>query len=202
MLLTHQLDTFRHWFYDTSHHIETRHTVSAANLDVIAGDKSASNGYMATDPHTLRFLFDHMVPWETETTFIDLGSGKGAVMLAAARYQFRKIIGVEFAQKLAETATRNVRNYRGRLQCRNLEVICAAAGDFRFPSGPLMIYYFNSFGDRIMRKVVANLAAAVREESREIRIVCHSWHHREMFATLNAVRIQSLPWFKVYRISE
>jgi predicted RNA methylase len=47
------------------------------------------------------------VPY-TETTFVDLGSGKGRVLIVAAMYPFKRIIGVEYSPDLATVCRRNL----------------------------------------------------------------------------------------------
>ncbi len=44
-------------------------------------------------------------------TFIDLGSGKGRVLLMASEYPFQKIIGVEFMPELHRAAQKNIAGY-------------------------------------------------------------------------------------------
>jgi predicted RNA methylase len=43
-----------------------------------------------------------------EKSLIDVGSGKGRVMVAAAHYGFKNIIGVDFAKELCAAAERNI----------------------------------------------------------------------------------------------
>src|SRR3712207_1940229 len=43
-----------------------------------------------------------------DDVFVDLGSGKGRVVLAAARFPFKRVIGVEIAESLNEVARANV----------------------------------------------------------------------------------------------
>jgi 2-polyprenyl-3-methyl-5-hydroxy-6-metoxy-1,4-benzoquinol methylase len=50
-----------------------------------------------------------MIP---RATFIDIGCGKGRVLLMAAEHGFRKIIGIDFAADLCLTARGNVEQYR------------------------------------------------------------------------------------------
>jgi len=54
-----------------------------------------------------------MIP---RATFIDIGCGKGRVLLMAAEHGFRKIIGIDFAADLCLTARGTVELYR---RCSN-----------------------------------------------------------------------------------
>ena len=48
-------------------------------------------------------------------TFIDLGCGKGCMLLIAAQFPFRQVRGVEFAPALQAIAEKNIAVYRGPL---------------------------------------------------------------------------------------
>jgi predicted RNA methylase len=43
-----------------------------------------------------------------ETTFVDIGSGKGRALIIAAEYAFKRIIGVEYSPSLATICRRNL----------------------------------------------------------------------------------------------
>ena len=47
-----------------------------------------------------------------ESVFVDLGCGKGRVLLMAVECGFKRVVGVEFAHELCEIAKRNVSIYR------------------------------------------------------------------------------------------
>ena len=56
-------------------------------------------------------------------TFIDMGSGKGRVLLMAANYPFRRILGVELLPALDRVAQENLNVYKSdSQQCFLLEV--------------------------------------------------------------------------------
>lgn len=80
-----------------------------------------------------------------DDVFVDLGCGKGRVMLLAARYPFRRVIGVEISEDLSATARRNVAARRARLRCPAVEVITADALDYRIPDDATVVYIFNAF---------------------------------------------------------
>lgn len=89
----------------------------------------------------------------SEMTFIDLGCGKGRTLLVAAGLGFRRVVGVEFAQELAATATKNLE----KMKIANGAIIQGDAGEFRFPDNDLVLYLYNPFAEEVMRRVVLNL---------------------------------------------
>ena len=104
-------------------------------------------------------------------TFIDLGCGKGRVLLMASDYPFKKIIGVEFMPDLHRAAQKNIAGYStDRQQCRQIEAVCMDARDFQFPSGPLVVYLFNPFSEATFAQVLENLRHSVEQTPRPIYI--------------------------------
>jgi hypothetical protein len=104
-------------------------------------------------------------------TFIDLGSGKGRVLLMASDYPFKRIIGVEFMPGLNRAAQKNIAGYSNdRQQCRQLETLCMDARDFDFPAGPLVVYMFNPFFAAAFAQVLKNLRYSVEQSPRPVYI--------------------------------
>src|SRR5262249_50809953 len=93
-----------------------------------------------------------------EFTFIDLGSGKGRVLLMASDYPFRRIVGVELLAALHHIAEQNIAQYHSDSQrCFALESVCADATVFPIPQGPLVLYLFNPFPEAGLRRAIAKL---------------------------------------------
>jgi 16S rRNA G966 N2-methylase RsmD len=102
-------------------------------------------------PAALRFI--NLQPDTDNYTFIDLGCGKGRMLLIAAQNGFQKIIGVEFASELVAVARENIR----KMALENITVINADAIEFVFPPGNLVVYMYNPFQNKVLRPVLENL---------------------------------------------
>lgn len=90
--------------------------------------------------------------------FVDFGSGKGKVILEAAKYHFDKIIGIEIDAQLNEVAVRNLETYRGKLLSKTrVTFVEGAAEEYRPESGATIVFFFNPFGEDTMWKVVRKL---------------------------------------------
>jgi SAM-dependent methyltransferase len=102
-------------------------------------------------------------------TFVDIGSGKGRVLLFASDHPFARIVGVEFSPRLHAIAENNVRIYRGELQrCFAITPLFGDATSVTLPPGPLFIYLYNPFSEPIMSGFVANLRRALDAAPREV----------------------------------
>jgi hypothetical protein len=110
--------------------------------------------------------------------FVDLGSGKGRMVLLAAQFDFDRVIGVEFAQQLHQLAQENVDNYRGNsLRCKSLTLTCEDAKNFDFPSEKCIpsqkciIFIFNPFKRELLTHIVDRLATSHAAKPRTMYIV-------------------------------
>jgi predicted RNA methylase len=112
-------------------------------------------------------------------TFVDLGAGKGEVLLLAAEYGFRRIVGVEYSEALAEAASANIRDAKF-LQCEDVSCIHSDAVDFVFPHDPTVLYLYNPFQGRVMDKVVKNIRRSLQTMLQDFWIVyVNPWEHRK-----------------------
>src|SRR4051812_12995957 len=103
--------------------------------------------------------------------FIDVGCGKGRVVLQAAMYPFRRVVGVELSPELHATAERNVARSMARLTCRNIELVQADVLDYEFPDDVTIAYFFNPFEGEVFGAVVEKLVASLRRNPRSLRII-------------------------------
>lgn len=116
-------------------------------------------------------------------TFIDLGCGKGRVLLMASDYPFQKIVGVEFMPDLVGAAQKNITGYSSdRQQCRQIEAVCLDARDFQFPSGSLVVYLFNPFSEATFAQVLENLRRSVEQSTRPVYIAYRFTEFEELLA--------------------
>lgn len=91
-------------------------------------------------------------------SFVDVGAGKGRVLLLAAELPFRKVIGVELNEELAHIARKNVTlwNRIAKTQTK-IRVLREDALEFRWPRTPLLVYLNNPFECALVERLVASL---------------------------------------------
>lgn len=109
-----------------------------------------------------------------EFSFIDFGSGKGRVLIIAAQYPFRKVIGVEVSPVLCDIAASNVQCYLSShhdVQCRDIGVHCESALDFDLPDTNLLIYMYRPFYAELLKKVLDKLSQFQAATGRQVFLV-------------------------------
>jgi hypothetical protein len=127
------------------------------------------------------------IPYD-QFTFIDLGSGKGRALIVASNFPFKAIIGVEYSEQLIEIAKRNFSLYpESNIICRNVSFVCADVADFNIPEGPIVIFLFNPFGAKVMRKVAENIVNSYLGNHRKFVIIyinsefSYVWKNQKLF---------------------
>jgi len=155
------------WF-DWRHNVQTR-----ADQSEDLRDWSYSFPYLPIRPPTARRVVRSLpIGKYSDYTFVDIGSGKGRMLLLASEFPFRRIMGVEMRQDLHEQALDNLRRFRNpKVQCSQIECHLADATDFVFPDGKLVVYLFNPFSSEVMSKVLMRLDKSVEQDPREIVLV-------------------------------
>jgi SAM-dependent methyltransferase len=110
----------------------------------------------------------------TQTTFVDLGAGRGRALILAAKMGFRRVIGVELDERLASDAGNNIsrwsRRGRGKLTEQEVSVVRTDAASFTMPLGPLVVSLFNPFGAETLRRVLTSLSSQPRPLGDEVYI--------------------------------
>jgi hypothetical protein len=159
--------------FDAEHGTDTSGLIFAEDLRDSRRRKSIHNtGFYATAPSMFQQAFARMDIDFEKFTFIDLGAGKGRIMLLASNYPFQRVLGVEFVPELHEAATRNISVYQPAVRkCHDVQCILSDVRDFVFPPVPLVIFMWHPFVGPVFERVMANLEDSLREEPREVYLV-------------------------------
>jgi predicted RNA methylase len=137
--------------FDAQLGTETGGTVPLFRLDIDSPNVTYGRHYTATPSESIHNAIRALPEDLRDFTFVDLGCGKGRVLLVAADYAFKEIIGVEFARELVHIACANCQGVN------RVKVLVDDAANFKLPSGKLVVYMFNPFGGPVMDAVIQNL---------------------------------------------
>jgi hypothetical protein len=142
--------------YDFDHMVDT----TRGNVGFRAQLTAALSGhqYFPTEPWLFEQIMQALPIDFHDFTFVDLGSGKGRVLLMAARYGFKRIMGVEFMPEWHRIAEKNIRKFAAQYGTASpIESFCIDAREFEFPAGPLVVYLFNPFPEPVLAVVLEKL---------------------------------------------
>jgi SAM-dependent methyltransferase len=158
--------------YDWDHRVDTT-SATVAWRERLLG--LLHSPYQPTDTDLFHEMMSKLEIDFRQFVFIDVGSGKGRVLLMAADYPFRRVIGVELLPELHRIAQENISRYKSDSQrCFAIESICADARDFVFPPGPMVIYLFNPLPEPGLIKLLEDLKRSLQQNPRPVFLVYHN----------------------------
>ena len=125
----------------------------------------------------------------SEHVFVDLGCGKGLMLILAAGFGFNRIIGIEFGKIVHEIALANLDKFRrGNGNAPPIEVIFGDAAEFEFPTEALVLYLYHPFGPEVIAQVLGNLRASLTAAPRSCWIVYVNPVHHHVFEECDFLR--------------
>ena len=187
--------------FDNRFGVDTSISTMPEDLRIQGRTKKWGVHYSPTNENLFQQMLGSVHTDFTKYIFVDLGSGKGAILLMASEYPFRKAIGVEYSQSLAAIADDNIRRYQSRTQkCKDITCICADASAFDLAAEPAVLYLFNPFQGKVMDRVVKNIENSLQRHPRDLWIIYHvPWEHRKFNRSRKLRTVESNWKFCVYR---
>ena len=174
--------------FDRPAGIETTKIVPLSTLGL---DARHRQDYHPTPWPLLKRALSEYQP-RTHDVFIDFGCGKGRVLVEAAKYPFRRVIGVEISSELADIARQNVERSRSTLACQAIEVITADVVNFQLPDDVTVVYFFDPFHGDIFSTVIANLLSSLHRRPRVLTIIYMDPEEEQCLLDAGAQLIKSL----------
>ncbi|HEY0328857.1 MAG TPA: class I SAM-dependent methyltransferase [Rhodopseudomonas sp.] len=171
---------------DSKYGTETGGRVALDDLTIGHDSRRYGERYQASDPGVLRDAVAFIGLTPGDYTFVDLGCGKGRMLIAAAELGFQSCVGVEFADELAELAARNV----AACEFSHVSVVHGDAADYAFGDAPFLLYMFNPFSQQVMQRVREHL---LRLKSPNYCIVYKNARWRQLFDEMPALRYIGSP---------
>ncbi|MBI1840254.1 MAG: methyltransferase domain-containing protein [Verrucomicrobia bacterium] len=150
------------WCYGT----DTIRRVEPSSLQFSAENKRHASIYGATKARPFLKLME-LLSLPKDATFVDIGSGKGRVLMLAPRAGFKKVVGIEFSPELCAIARRNLELYQAKtgLAC-NVEIVESDASQYSYTPDQTVFYMFNPFDGILVEKVVRKIGASIQASPR------------------------------------
>jgi SAM-dependent methyltransferase len=169
--------------FDEQYGTETRGIRDIASLDIVSSP--AARYAVRYDPSSaewVRAQIEELPVNHADFAFVDFGSGKGRVLLVAAVFPFKEVIGIEFSRELHEIALGNIARLPTDLvRACAVRSICGDAASVEMPQSNLVCYFYNPFGAPVMKAVAARLVAHHKRFGHRIMVIYLHPRHRECF---------------------
>lgn len=126
--------------------------------------------YMPVSYHIIEKALEK-IPSLNKQHFLDIGCGKGRAMCVAANYGFKKVSGIEWAEKLSGKTKQNLELIKSKFTKLESSVITGDAALFDIPNDTDCIFLFNPFDEYIMEKVVTNIFKSIVKHPRTLHVI-------------------------------
>ena len=133
------------------------------------GDDSELEDYFPTDYQLFLRAIRRLTINSASDVFLDIGCGKGRLLVMAAQQPFRQVIGVEYSEKLCADARRQLSRLQPHERNR-VEVIQADAAVFRVPDEVTVIFMFNPFTGRVLEQSLERIRESLMRSPRVVSL--------------------------------
>ena len=160
-------DTLFDWRFGT----ETSRVVDSREFEASLVNRRHAVSYQATKARPFQDLLRRM-DLPDGRTFVDVGSGKGRVLLLAAQHPFTRVVGIEFSPSLCAQARRNIEIFRARVPALAPIEICE--GDVT--GHPLrgdedVFFLYHPFDAVVLGHFVDNLRRSLDAQPRQVWLI-------------------------------
>lgn len=114
-------------------------------------------------------------------SFIDVGCGKGRVMIMAAKFPFKTIHGIELSNDLARKCEYNLTLIQQQFPNVTFNVHNVNALNFQLPIENLFLYLFDPFGRDTLKAFLNNLKLSAQQSKKRVIVLYYLPRHKDVF---------------------
>jgi SAM-dependent methyltransferase len=165
--------------FDLEHGVDTSGLLFAEHLASGHAHDDHINAYWGTAPSGFCGILEQWqhtlagTPYRIEDyTFLDIGCGKGRVLMLASNAPFQRIVGVELNPALTAIAQSNMAMWSAAPRlCSDIDVLNVDALAAPIPDSPVVLYIYNSFNLYVMMPLLERLQALALTRSTPIDLI-------------------------------
>lgn len=157
--------------------IKTFVPVPFARLSTGNADISKSSPYEAVNYYMLERLLAAFRKLSSMDSLVDLGCGKGRVMVVAAHFGFMHITGIDFASELCAAASANMKKTQEKFPGLYWKVIHLNVLDYPIMPEDKVFFMFNPFDKETLATFLGKLEQSCRTHPRKTYFIYASPQH-------------------------
>jgi 16S rRNA G966 N2-methylase RsmD len=168
------------YLFDFRYGTDTVSHVELKNLDINSENYSRGHRYASTPAVAFKKLMN-TIEFPDDSVFVDMGSGKGKMLLLAPRFGFKRVVGVEFSEKLCECAQKNISIYQEKTKLNaNIEVIHSDVVNYKIKDEENVFYLFNPFNEVVLKKVLDNIYSSIEKNPRPVYLIYYIPYYKKI----------------------
>ena len=159
-------------FFDLRYGIDSSQNVSLDKLNFQITNKTEGVEYGTIAPYFIQKILE-LVKFDTSDIFVDLGCGKGRVLLIASKFNFKKVIGIEFSPELYLIAQNNIGNClsNNHFNTEKINLIQKDVLEYVFNHHETVFYLYNPFSNKILIMICDQIKGSLIINPRRIIII-------------------------------
>jgi len=154
--------------------------VELKDLTVTNGDKKKASRYEAVSFYMLEKLLSAFRKVSGLTSIIDLGSGKGRVLMVAPHFGFTAITGIDFAKELCEQAIANMKEKETHFPGIKWKVINENVENYDIGNQDSVFFMFNPFTEDVLKHFLEKLDHSCHEFPRSVYFLYASPQYQKL----------------------
>ncbi len=173
------------YVFDTRYSIDTRTEVAIENLDISEEDKQHADKYKPTRARYFRKLMKK-VDLPRDGAFVDVGCGKGRVLLLAAELGFDQVVGLEISPALCQIAEKNVNTFREiNSKSGSINVICTNILDYKMDGSETVFFLYSPFDHSVTDRFLEMIRESLKQYPRDLCLIIDEFRFPELLANDN-----------------
>jgi 16S rRNA G966 N2-methylase RsmD len=166
------------YFFDLKYGIETASWAELSKLKIYSENIERGKHYQPTHVLPLK-KFLKKLDLKPDNIIVDLGSGKGRVLIVAAECGFKEVHGVEFSKILCNIAEKNCTTFLQKTgSTAVLKTFFTDVTKYSIKKSEDVFFLNNPFDDVVLRTVIENIKSSLKIRQRRIWIIYSNPIHK------------------------
>ena len=116
-----------------------------------------------------------------EGVFVDVGCGKGRILLLAAEHGFDQVVGLEISPSLCEIAERNVAVFRENTPtASSIEVVCTNILDYQMDGSETVFFLYSPFDQPVTETFLEMIRQSLNDHPRDLWLIIDEFRFPEL----------------------
>jgi SAM-dependent methyltransferase len=169
-----QYGLYRTHPFDKAYGVDTSGYFPAALIHSGDVKKDQIVSYIGSQPSVTRRAVSSLLDIG-DYTFVDIGCGKGRVVIISSEFPFKNIVGLEISPALARIARSNAIKVQRRFPDRpQIQIITGNGLDNLPTNGKIVFYIYHAFGPALMSELIHKIESALLLTLEHVFIVYHN----------------------------
>ncbi len=166
--------------FDFRYKFDTAKVLEVKDLDISSEDKQHSVRYKPTRVRYFRKLMQ-AVALPKSATFVDVGCGKGRILMLAAKYGFQRTIGLELSPQLCKVAESNLETYcNHHPEVKKPSVICTNVLEHQLTDDETIFFLFWPFDREVTVLFLDLLKQSLLRNPRELWLIINEFQFPDL----------------------